>query len=233
MSESTLELKNLASTLRKRNPEDNFSDLVNLVGDVIKGDRAAKIAEMMRALASDRKDETFLGHGRMFGFINAPAAKRNHHAYRGGLVIHLWEMWAIWKEHFRADFEQSTEVNDKRILEGIIFHDLHKAYCTFRSVEFRPDVPGLPWGAEYVKGDPDSESLTWETKTLWLLQWHEIVIDVQQYNALLWSEGGWAKIQPRWCSVLAKMLYLLDEYSGNVLSRMQDGTWRDVSETKR
>jgi len=231
MSENTPELKNLASTLRNRSPEDNFSDLIDLVGEVIQGSRAGILMTMMRELAADTPDRTYTGHGQMYGFINAPAAKRNHHAYRGGLVIHLLEMWAIWDQRFRADFEQTTQVNDKRILEGIIFHDLHKAYRTFRSIEFQSDV-ALPWGAEYVKGDPDSESLTPETKTLWILQWYGVALDVTQYNALLWSEGGWAKIQPRWSSVLAKVLYLLDEYSGNVLSRMQSNTWRDVSEWK-
>jgi len=235
MWESSLELKNLASTLRKRDPEENFNELTSLVTTVIGGKRADSIVKMMQELALDEPDNTRLGRGQMFGFINAPAAKRNHHAYRGGLVIHLLEMWTIWTHRFREDFDQTTAVNDKRILEGIIFHDLHKAYRTFRSVEFQPHV-SLPWGAEYVKGDPDNESLTWETKTLWLLQWHEIALDNQQYNALLWSEGGWSpmnreKRQP-WTSVLAKVLYLMDEYSGNVLSRMQDNTWRDVSEAR-
>lgn len=223
--ENSLELKNLALELRKRSPEENFTELINLVGDVIKGDRAADIVQMMRAIASDTKT----AEGVVLGFINAPAAKRNHHAYRGGLVIHLLEMWAIWLTRFGQDFEQTTEVNDKRILEGVVFHDLHKAHETFidRSKDLR-----MRWASEYIRADPDNESLTWATKTLWILQWHGIPLDNRQYSALLWSEGGWAETQPKWCSVLAKVLYLMDEYSGNVLSRMQDGTWRGVWEKK-
>jgi len=226
MSENSLELKSLASTLRKRKPEDNFEELKCLVLNVIKGDRASRIIEMMNDLAEDSLYQSQV----ILGFINAPAAKRNHHAYRGGLVIHLLEMWQTWKQRFSQDFEQTSEVNDKKILEGIIYHDLHKAAFTFID---QSEPLKMDWSVEYLRGHPDSESLTWETKTLWLLQHHDIELDVQQYSALLWSEGGWSKIQPRWCSVLAKVLYLLDEYSGNVLSRMQDGTWRDVSEEKR
>jgi len=224
MLENSLELKNLALELRKRSPEDNFNELINLVGDVVQGDRASDIVGMMRAIASDKVTVD----GMILGFMRAPAAKRNHHAYIGGLVIHLLEMWAIWQYRFRRDFEQTTEVNDKRILEGVIYHDLHKAYETF--IEQSDHLNGRR--VDYLRDDPDNESLTWATKTLWILQWHEIPLDSRQYSALLWSEGGWAKTQPKWCSVLAKVLYLMDEYSGNVLSRMQDGTWRGVWEKK-
>jgi len=226
MWESSLELKSLASELRKLKPVENFDELICLVYGVIGGDRAESIVEMMRAIAVD----STVHDGTVLGFINAPAAKRNHHAYKGGLVIHLFEMWTVWTHRFREDFEQTTEVNDKRILEGIIFHDLHKAYQTF----IKPAMPDGHASADpiYLRGDPDNESLTWATKTLWLLQRHGIVLDVRQYSALLWSEGGWAETQPKWCSVLAKVLYLMDEYSGNVLSRMQDNTWRGVYEVK-
>jgi len=225
MSESSLELKNLALELRKRSPEDNFNELINLVGEVVQGDRAADIVDMMEAIASD--SQTL--EGTILGFIHAPAAKRNHHAYIGGLVVHLLEMWAVWEERFRQDFEQTTEINDRRILEGVIFHDLHKAFETF--IAMKPS-PGLESQIIYLRDDPDNESLTWATKTLWILQWHEIPLDNRQYSALLWSEGGWAETPPKWCSVLAKVLYLMDEYSGNVLSRMQDSTWRGVWEKK-
>lgn len=212
--------------LRKRSPEDNFKELTGLVRSVVRGRRAGKIIAMMKDLAEDSDYHSQV----VLGFINAPAAKRNHHAYKGGLVVHLLEMWQVWVQRFSDDFDQTTEVNDKRILEGIIFHDLHKAAFTFIN---QSEPLKIDWSVEYLRDHPDSESLTWETKTLWLLQHHGVELDVQQYSALLWSEGGWSKIQPRWCSVLAKVLYLLDEYSGNVLSRMQDGTWRDVSEEKR
>lgn len=223
MSENILELKNLASTLRARSQKKNFQALKNLVRSEIHPIPANNILLMLDALAPDLPCDG----GPLLGFINAPAAKRNHHAYQGGLVIHLLEMWEIWKDRFKQDFPRLGDVTDDRILEGIIYHDLHKAYRTFRLASLDP------WKVDYLRDDPDNESMTWEAKTIWLLMGHGIKLDVEQYNALLWSEGGWAKTQPRWCSVLAKVLYLMDEYSGNVLSRIQDGTWRDVSETKK
>jgi len=223
MSEDIPEYKNQVSSQEMTDVAQNYTILKDHIRGAMPPNPACKVIKMLDTLAPD------LHHhgGLLLGFINAPAAKRNHHAYHGGLVVHLIEMWNIWKNKFRQDFPFSDHVNDRRIMEGIIYHDLHKAYRTFQLKSMNP------WEVEYLRNDPENESLTWETKTLWLLQHHGIKLDVEQYNALLWSEGGWAAIQPKWCSVLAKVLYLMDEYSGNVLSRMKDGTWLGVYEKKQ
>ena len=200
----------------------NYEILKTLIHGAVPPGPANNLTAMLDALAPDvAHDDGFL-----LGFMNAPAAKRNHHAYLGGLVVHLIEMWHIWKNKFREDFPFSDHVNDRRIMEGIIYHDLHKAYRTFQLVSMNP------WEVDYLRNDPENELMTWETKSLWIIMRHGIKLDAEQFNALLWSEGGWAKIQPRWCSVLAKTLYLMDEYSGNVLSRMEDGIWLSVYEKK-
>ena len=205
-----------------RDVAKNYKVLRSLIHGALPPGPANNLTAMMEALAEDTPHEG----GVLLGFMNAPAAKRNHHAYCGGLAAHCIEMWSIWKGKFREDVPFSDHVNDRRIMEGIIYHDLHKAYRTFQLVRMNP------WEVDYLRNDPENESMTWETKTFWILMQHGIKLDVEQLNALLWSEGGWAKTQPRWCSVLAKILYLLDEYSGNVLSRMKDDTWLGVYEKK-
>jgi len=215
MSEDTPEYKIQDSSPKMRDVALNYSILQGHIQGAMSPGPANKIVKMLDAIIKDVPHEG----GLLLGFLNAPAAKRNHHAYMGGLIVHYLEMWNIWTNKFKPDFPYTEHVNDRRIMEGIIYHDLHKAYRTFQLKSINP------WEVQYLRDDEENESLTWETKTLWLLQHHGIKLDVPQYSALLWSEGGWAKIQPRWCSVLAKTLYLLDEYSGNVLSRMEDGSW--------
>jgi len=222
MSENIPEYKSQASKRPMRDVNKNYGALKSLIHGACPPRTANSLITMLDTLAADIPHDD----GLLLGFINAPAAKRNHHAYLGGLVVHCIEMWYVWLNKLKKDFPFSDHINDRRIMEGIIYHDLHKAYRTFQLKSMNP------WEVVYLRDDPESELLTWETKTLWLLQYHGIKLDVEQYNALLWSEGGWAKIQPKWCSVLAKTLYLIDEYSGNVLSRMEDNTWLGVYEKK-
>lgn len=172
--------------------------------------------EMTSALIPDQQD----GETTYLGLRRAPAAKGNHHDHEGGLLHHYLEMWELWILLARR-VESSPELNNERILAAIINHDLHKAYRTFVLKE------ADPWQTEYGT-DQSDRMMTWETKTIWLLGKHGVQLDELQMNALLWSEGGWAKIQPKWYSVLAKLAYLLDELSGNVLARIEKGTLLDV-----
>jgi hypothetical protein len=42
------------------------------------------------------------------------------------------------------------------------------------------------------------------------------------------SEGGWADSPPKWGSTYAKLIYLLDEMSGNVIARNRQGNTLDI-----
>lgn len=156
------------------------------------------------------------------GFKRAPAAKANHHDFEGGLVYHLLEMWEIWLDirHFCLAIPW---VSNQRILEHIINHDLHKAWRTF--MLWNP--PGS-WKERIDYGkDLSDEFMTNDFKSLFMLGQAYIVLDVQQMNALMWSEGGFSKNRPREASVLAKVGYILDELSGNVVGRLDKRTFLD------
>jgi hypothetical protein len=85
-----------------------------------------------------------------------------------------------------------------------------------------------PW--EVRHGDDETDMLMGtDVKSLWLAQRAGITLDPEQINALLLAEGGFSNIKPRWCSVLAKVCYALDELSGNGLARIQKRTFLDHS----
>lgn len=160
----------------------------------------------------------------LLGMKRAPAAKGNHHAFEGGLVYHLLEMWCIWErladllDQFDVDVT-NEHLNDSRILRAIINHDLHKGHRCFKLVSTSP------WQTEYAKGDFTQELLTNDTKSLWLLQRAGVVLDEEQLNMLIQAEGGYSPIRPYWTTIAAKVAYMLDELSGNVIGRAHKGKW--------
>lgn len=195
----------------------NFVELKELTGIYIRGQEANRYLEMLNALGPDIHEPGDLVY---LGMQRAPAATGNHHAFEGGLVYHLLEMWAIW-ERLKPDLEAQPHISDERILKAIIHHDLHKAHRTY--VLESED----PWKTRYGE-DPTDMLMTNDTKSIWLLNQHGIRLDPEQMNALLWAEGGFAKIRPKQCTALSKLAYCLDELSGNVASRIYTKTLIDL-----
>lgn len=148
-----------------------------------------------------------------FGLRDAPAAKSNHHHYRGGLVQHYLEMWRFFLA-LKDTLPQDELITPERILAGILLHDLSKAWCAYQAVE--GDSIKVTYGKH-----PSDSLLTADQKSLYIVNRYGIHPDLYQLNALFNSEGGWAKSPPKWCSPLAKFLYLLDELSGNVKNRIE------------
>jgi hypothetical protein len=185
-------------------------------------DRLAHL-KLLDGLEHDQPYDDKEAHLLMLGFKRAPAAKRNHHACEGGLVIHLLEMWDLWVGMRHSIIPTvGDHVTDDRVLKAILYHDLHKAYRTFVL------MPGEVWKVEYAYQDWSERLVTHEIKSLFLLMQAGIAPDLLQLNAFLLAEGGYAKIKPSATSVLAKVVYLLDELSGNVRSRVMDGTLLDI-----
>lgn len=191
-------------------PVANFEELMGLVQK-----HASDWTDGLLFLRDDVELEGF--PGLVFaGLENAPAAKRNHHAYKGGLVAHYLEMWQIFCS-MRLSCGLSVGqgyINDERILKGIILHDLHKCWREFTYTK--------EGGFEYSK-HPFLGLLRNDQRSAYLASHFGWELDPIQLNALYNSEGGWADSPPKFSSVLAKILYLLDELSGNVKARLEVG----------
>lgn len=180
-----------------------------------------------------KRDHVFADKSVSLGFLNAPAGKAQHHAYQGGLVVHLLEMLDIAKSLLPIVTLAGTHTLGKTSLAGVevsyctvdetltwenvvrvvLLHDLHKAFQTFS--------PSL----EYIK-DSFSSLTTVNMQSLMLVNrfgnysytLHPVVV-----NALEHSEGGWAKNPPYFLTPLAKFCYVLDELSANVVARILEG----------
>lgn len=201
---------------KKGDIQGNWLKLTDLIAATIHGSEKAKYLHLISSIAEDEEGPNGITY---LGFRRAPAAKGNHHAFEGGLVYHLLEMWGVWL-HLREDVLTENYITDARVLKAIINHDLHKAYRTYKLMQ------DDPWQTEYGD-DPTDMLMTTDIKSLWILGNHGIQLDPEQMNALLWAEGGFAKIKPKWCSTLSKLCYMLDEMSGNVLARIETRTLLD------
>lgn len=204
----------------------NFTALKTVVFRTLTPSMADNYLRMMNSL---RDDELVAEDGRTYlGLLRAPAAKRNHHATEGGLVRHLLEMWDIykaWCTHWPLA-EQSPHINDERVLCAILNHDIHKAYRTF----YQLDSP--EWAVEYGYRNKEKPELTdglmtESVKSMWILSQYGITPDAEQMNALCLSHGGFSEIVPKRCTPLAKLMYLIDEFSGNVLEPIRQKDFLD------
>lgn len=148
-----------------------------------------------------------------FGLRDAPAAKSNHHHYRGGLVQHYLEMWRFFLA-LKDTLPQDELITPERILAGILLHDLHKSWTYYHAVD------GDPIKVTYGQ-HPSSNLLRDDQKTAYIVHKYGLPVDLIQLNALYHSEGGWADSPPKWNTAMSKLLYLLDELSGNVKSRIE------------
>lgn len=195
--------------------EENFQELKDLISSTLTG---AGQDSYLRLLSHLEEDQIVDGE-LLLGFKRAPAAKGNHHAFEGGLVVHYLEMWNWWKT-LKTNIGDHEQLSDDKILRGIINHDIHKAYRTFK-------ISDEGTFATYAN-DPSDNMTNHVSKSQWVLSNSGVTMELEVLNALLLSEGGWSTVKTRWSSVLAKVVYLLDELSGNVQERIRLGTWDNV-----
>jgi hypothetical protein len=208
------------------NLELQWSLLVQLTEDmtVLKfGDKGLG-ASYNRLLSGLRHDRSNNGT-RILGLYRAPASKDRHHDFEGGLIAHLLQMWHIWtglRSVIRAGTEGThSQLNDSNVWRAILHHDLNKVY-RYQLIS----VPG--WAVDYANTGDRLDTLLGSThKKLSLLMQYDIPLSPVLHNALICSEGGYSTDRPHAGTVFAKVVYLLDELSANVIDRLDAGRFWD------
>jgi hypothetical protein len=185
--------------------------LVNKLHDV------EQHASYVRMLNDLRQDRTVYGET-LLGLYRAPASKNRHHDCEGGLVAHLVQMWDLWTGlrsviKGQVGVWMHAQLSDQNMWLAILHHDLNKIW------KYKL-VSGSPWQVDYANTDRTSALLGDTSKSMWLLQHYDIKLSIPLYNALIVAEGGFSKVRPHAESVLAKVAYLIDELSANVVDRM-------------
>jgi hypothetical protein len=171
-----------------------------------------KYIAMLKFLQHDCLD----GETHILGMMRAPASANRHHAFEGGLVKHLLEMWEIWTSlhhTLRSYGELPDMLNDSGLVwRAILHHDLNKVW-KYKLVTVDP------WKVNYAQ-DSLTALLTDTHKSIHFLGTQDIHLPVVLHNALITAEGGFSVAKPRAESVFSKVVYILDELSANVLDRL-------------
>lgn len=174
---------------------------------------------MLRELRYDRHRGNLI----LLGMQSAPASKNRHHNREGGLVVHLLEMYDIWKECIQPFLKNRTSehplLTDSNVWLAILHHDLNKVW-RYRLVNYDP------WTVDYHEIS-QSKLLGGPQTSLSILMQNGITLTPVMHNALLCSEGGYAAHQPGAMTVLAKIVYILDEMSASVVNRLRENLFWD------
>ena len=176
--------------------EKHYLKLCDIVSKTLKDDENE--IEYRNLLTRYRLDKTHSDGTVFLGLERAPASREHHHAYIGGLVVHLLEMISFYRT-----LKSSFSVREVDVIKGIINHDLHKAYCTYT----------LENGVFVRKKDYLEENLGETGKTLHLLKRGRIDVNWQLLSSLLNSHGGWSEWKTEKVPQLGRLLYLLDDLS--------------------
>lgn len=188
------------------NDQSECSRYIQMLND-LKNDRCIVVRNTM----PDMREIVVLG------MFRAPASKDRHHSVEGGLVLHLLQMWDIW-QGFRGVIRDNSkkvdnDLNDKMVWRAILHHDLNKVWRYVMT-------SNEPWFVDYWDNDTPTKMLRATNKSLWYLNRHGITLPIQLHHALLTAEGGYSSTRPEYTSVFAKVIYLLDEMSANVIDRL-------------
>lgn len=89
-------------------PSDMYDYIMGLVDEMKNND----VKKLVKFLVEEKKDK----------FLTHPAAKRNHHAIRSGLIYHIYRML----QSGQALSSVYTNINTDLLYAGIILHDLEK-----------------------------------------------------------------------------------------------------------
>lgn len=161
----------------------------------------------------------------LLGMRRAPGSKNRHHNVQGGLVAHILQMWELWvdlRAVIAAHHCFHPQLNDLNVWKCILHHDLNKVW-KYKLVK------DDPWEVDYANDHDRLSMLLGDTnKVMALLMKHGIKLPVLLQNALITAEGGYSTSpRPHAETVLAKVAYLLDELSANVVDRLQTGRFWD------
>lgn len=177
-------------------------------------------------LLNDLRHDRIINGVTYLGMYRAPGSKNRHHDVEGGLVAHLLQMWALWvdlRQIFREHKGFHPLLTDSNVWKCILHHDLNKVW-KYKLVE----TEDKSWAVDY-SDEPLGELLGDDVhKVIFFLNQRGIKLTVPLYNALITAEGGYSRQpRPKADSVLAKVAYLLDDMSANIIDRLQNNRFWD------
>jgi len=204
--------------------DNQWREVVRLTNDLLierHSDQEMHSKYMM--LLNDLRHDKCMGDKIVLGMYRAPASKDRHHNVEGGLTLHLLQMYNAWEILREGIVRRKGELHpcftEANVWRAILHHDLNKVW----RYEF---IQHNPWKVDYYELDRPAELLGAMSKSQWIIQSYGIRLSLPLANALICAEGGYSHTRPRAETVFAKVLYLCDELSANVIDRLDtDRFW--------
>lgn len=144
----------------------------------------------------------------------APAGRRRHHSYSGGLLSHIVQMIEIaFVIYHQNTYPFKGVLNKGDIVIGCFIHDIHKAINTFiYDTKSNKVVFAYNYKNKYLPDDFQS---------IKILMDFGIKLSEQHMNAIIMAEGGFSKVmdEDTEMSKLAVLVHMADLYSSQILKK--------------
>jgi len=149
------------------------------------------------------------------GLIEAPAGRRNHHAYSGGLLSHIIQMIEICFTIYHYKSYPYHGVIDKGdIVIGCLIHDLHKAIGTFVR-DFEKKTPPFRYSSSVNK-----KMMPDDINSISILSDYKISPKIEHINAIIGAEGHYSmNFKEVERGKLAALISMADTYSSIILKK--------------
>lgn len=145
--------------------------------------------------------------------LEAPAGRRRHHSYSGGLLTHIIQMIEIaFIIYGQNTMPFQRVLNKGDIVIGCFIHDLHKAINTFVRDDNNAQCPfRYTYENKYLSADMQSIKILMDAG---------IKLTEDQLNCLIMAEGGWSDLANKLeLSKLAVLIHMADLYSSQILKK--------------
>ena len=200
----------LKSCNRCNNAISNFYKLMKYLEYIEDKELMLKFKNMLISLIPGTVNKS---GERTVGILEAPAGRKKHHAYSGGLLSHIIQMIEIsFTIYHYKTYPFHNVLNKGDIVIGCIIHDLYKARECFIK-DNRRGYPPFRYAKENTRIPNDIQSMHICSK---------FGIHLTEYylNAILVAEGPfsplWNKLET---SKLAALINMADVYSSQILKK--------------
>lgn len=138
----------------------------------------------------------------------APAGRKMHHTYCGGLLDHLHEMWKYALISL-DNFPFTREFTLEELAVAILLHDLSK------TIAYRDTGRGYEYREDFFK------NMSFDHTTYFMLNHYRVQVPRESFLGIMFAEGGWSEAakQKLQHNKLGAFVHVCDMYSSQLVGK--------------